>query len=287
MSEYHTPVMLEAVLAGLAVRPGKRYIDATAGGAGHAREIVKRQGRLLGIDTDKEAIAQAKQTLGQLSGWKLVQGNFARIQQIAQSEGFVPVEGILFDLGVSSHQLETRERGFSYRFGDAPLDLRFDQTSGIAAKEFIRTLTEGELYEIFARFGEEQLAGPIAHAVVGARRVAPIDTTGRLEEVVSQVLPNPKYRIKALARIFQALRGAVNDEACSLKQGLEGAKMLLERGGRLVVISFQSLEDRQVKQFMRGGGWKMITKKPTLPTPAEIRLNSRARSAKLRVAEKL
>lgn len=273
MTQYHTPIMVEEVIQGLQVASGKRFIDATLGGGGHTREIVKRGGTVLGIDTDKEATNEN-------SGmkWKVAQGNFRDIEAIAKKEGFEEVDGILFDLGVSSHQLDTAARGFSYRFGDAPLDLRMNQEVGETAAEYISRVSEEELYETFAKFSEEEHSRSIAHALVSARRVRPVKTTGDLLQIV------PK---KAASQIFQALRIAVNDELGALKKGLAGAKKVLKPGGRLVVISFHSLEDRIVKQYMRTDDWKLITKKPVIPTRVELQQNTRSRSAKLRIAEKL
>lgn len=260
----HIPVLLNEAIEGLHVAPGKRFIDATYGGGGHADEIERRGGKVLGIDADPE-----------IDG---VHGNFRDIVAIAKKEGFEDIDGVLFDLGVSSHQLDTPERGFSYRFTNAPLDLRFDQTKGETAAQLVNRVSEGELYDILSRFGEEELAGPIARAVVSTRAVKPIEITGDLVGIIGK-------KPAVLSRIFQALRIAVNDELGALKEGLEGAKKLLKPGGRLVVISFHSLEDRIVKRFMND--WKVLTKRPTRAGEAEREANSRSRSAKLRIAQKL
>jgi 16S rRNA (cytosine1402-N4)-methyltransferase len=273
MSQYHTPIMVEEVTRGLQVAPGKRFIDATVGGGGHAREIVNRGGIVLGIDTDNDAVEENKG-----AGWKVVQGNFRNIARIAKENGFEGADGILFDLGVSSHQLDTARRGFSYRFGDAPLDLRLNQEEGIPASELLQKVTEDELYEILATFGEEEHSRAIASLIVRARHVGPIGTTGDLLKIINK---------RAASQVFQALRIVVNDELNALKEGLAGAKVLLKPGGRLVVISFHSLEDRIVKMFLKTDAWKLITKKPIVPTSEEITANKRSRSAKLRIAEKL
>lgn len=264
MSQYHTPVMVEEVLAGLQAGPGKRFIDATAGGGGHTRAIEKLGGNVLGIDTDPDATG--------------IRGNFRDIESIAKEHGFDTVDGILFDLGVSSHQLDTPERGFSYRFPDAPLDLRMNQNEGMPAGELLQKISEQELYEILAAFGEAEHSRAIASLVVRRRRVKSIATTGDLLQLTGK---------QAAPQVFQALRIAVNDELSALKEGLQGARALLVPGGRLVVISFHSLEDRIVKLFMKTDAWKLITKKPIVPSEREIYENKRARSAKLRIAEKL
>ena len=285
--------MLSEVTEGLGVTPGKRYIDATVGGGGHGWEIVKRGGKLLGIDVDPEAIKYAIENAKcQMPNakWgedvKIIQGNFRDIERIAKENGFGQVDGVLFDLGVSSHHLDTMERGFSWRFDGAPLDLRMNQTEGKTAANLINTASEEELYEIFAKFGEEELAGPIAHAVVGARRVKPIETTGALAAIIETVVPTG-LRKHSLSRVFQAIRIVVNDELVALREGLAGAVNVLAPGGRLAVISFHSLEDRIVKGFLKQSNMNIITKSPIRPARKEIESNRRARSAKLRIATNL
>ncbi len=304
MSTYHTPVMLKEVAEGLEVREGKNYIDATIGGGGHSVEILKRGGRLLGIDADPEAIEFARENLkssceagsrlaGQISNlkeekdWKIIQGNFREIGKIARENGCINVDGIVFDLGVSSHQLDTSARGFSYRFAQAPLDLRLDQTQGTPASDIVNTFSKDELYEIFARFGEEQLAGAIADVIIRTRRMKPIQTTGGLVAVVSQVVKNSMRLRATLSRVFQALRIATNDELTNIREGLAQAYDVLAPQGRLAVISFHSLEDRIVKQTMADGRWKSIAKTPVRPSEFEIEANPRCQSSKLRIAEKL
>ncbi len=294
-SSYHVPVLLPQALEVLNIAPVKRYIDATLGGGGHAAEIIRRGGKLLGIDADRDAVMFARSyfksqvpNLTEGVDWKIVQGNFRDIVDIAKREGFGAVDGVLLDLGVSSHQLDTASRGFSYRFPDAPLDLRLSRdTQQFTAADVVRGSSEKELYEILATYGEEKLARAIAHALVGARRVAPIQTVGQLVAIVSGVSPNPRDTPGTLSRVFQALRIATNDELAALKSALAGARELLVPGGRLVVISFHSLEDRIVKQTMRSGSWHMMTKKPMTPAAEEQKTNARSRSAKLRVAEKI
>lgn len=294
---YHTPVLVCEVMEGLRIGPGKRFIDATVGGGGHGIEIVRRGGTVLGIDVDREAIEYVRRKLEVGSppageaGEKLdkrnitlVQGNFRDVRTIAQEHGFPEVDGIVFDLGVSSHQLDTKERGFSYRYSQAPIDMRLDQKHGIAAAEYLNRLSERELYEIFTTFGEEERAGAIAHAIVGARSVTPIATVGHLRTVIVGVTGEDQG---VLSRIFQALRIAANDELRALDQGLVQAFDLVRQGGRVAVISFHSLEDRRVKRAFQKSGWQMITKKPVVASDQERQRNVRARSAKLRIAEKI
>jgi len=293
MSQYHIPVLKDVVIAELGIRAGRKYIDATIGGGGYGIEILGLGGVLLGIDTDTEALEYTReffnaQSVGQEGiAWKLVKGNFRDIESIAKQNGFGLVDGVIFDLGVSSHQLDTPERGFSYRFTGAPLDLRLDATQGMTAAELLATRSEDELYEILAKYSEEQLARPIAHALVRRGRVKPIRTTGEMLSVIESLVPNPKARPPVLSRVFQGLRMAVNDEPNALKQGLAGASSVLVRSGRLGVISFHSLEDRVVKQFFAKGAWKLVNKKPLTATASEREQNPRSRSAKLRIAEKL
>lgn len=291
MSDTHVSVLQQEAIAALEVVPGKKYIDATTGAGGHSLAIVKKGGVLLGIDQDKEALRIATRRLEQEQlkpeNWTFTQGNFRNIETLANAHGFNLVSGILFDLGVSSMQLDTPERGFSYRFTDAPLDLRMDTSTGDTAAQLVNRVTAEELYDIFSSYGEEQLARKLADAVYRARSVKRIVTVGDLVEVVASVVPGESMRYGVLSRIFQGLRIAVNDELSSLKLGLEGAKRLLVPGGVLAVISFHSLEDRIVKQFMRQAGWQVITKHPIRPGEQEQEVNRRSRSAKLRVAKKL
>ncbi len=280
MKTFHDPVMVQEVIDGLKVQRGKRYIDATVGGGGHARAIIKRGGMLLGIDQDREAVDIVKDG-------KIVWGNFRDIERIAKENSFDNADGILFDLGVSSHQLDTPQRGFSFRYRQAPWDLRMDQSKGIPAWEYIKKLSEEELYEILATFGEEKLARAIARAFVRARRVRLSTTVGDIAAVVDEVVPNPREATATLARVFQALRIAVNDELGALRDGLRGAAAILGSGGRFAVLSYHSLEDRVVKREIERLGLRAMNKRPMRPSAREQQENPRSRSAKLRIAEKL
>ncbi|MEK7073886.1 MAG: 16S rRNA (cytosine(1402)-N(4))-methyltransferase RsmH [Patescibacteria group bacterium] len=293
MNVNHVPVLLKESIEALTVIPGQRYIDATVGAGGHAREIIHAGGILLGIDQDENALEIARVTLGDTTktkdstwSWKLIHGNFKDIETLAKKEEFTDVDGILFDLGVSSMQLDTPKRGFSYRFTDAPLDLRMDASGGDTAAQLVNRVGQEELYDIFSTYGEEQLARKLADAAVRARAVKRIQTVGDLIDIVKTVAPNEGMRYGVLSRVFQGIRIAVNDELGSLKKGLNGAQRLLAPGGRLVVISFHSLEDRMVKQYMRQSGWEIVTRHPIRPTDTEMYENSRSRSAKMRVAIK-
>lgn len=293
MNVNHVPVLRDESIEALKITPGKRYIDATTGAGGHTQEIVRKGAIVLGIDQDETALTIAEATLretvkmtGTKATWKLIHGNFRDIEEFAKREGFTGIDGILFDLGVSSMQLDTPKRGFSYRFTDAPLDMRLDASGGDTAAQLVNRATSEELYDIFSTYGEEQLARKLADAIVRARTLSPVNSVGELVRVVEELVPNEGMRFGVLSRIFQGLRIAVNDELGSLRKGLEGAYRILAPGGRLVVISFHSLEDRIVKQFMKSELWIVETKHPVRPKESETYANSRSRSAKMRVAEK-
>lgn len=288
MDNFHTSVLLQTAIDGLKVRPGGKYIDATAGGGGHTALIISRGGSVLGIDTDADAINYAtgrlEREFGTDSQWQIVYGNFQNLGKIATENGFDRVDGILLDLGVSSYQLDQPQRGFSYRFSREPLDLRLDQNQGDPAWVYITQMTVTDLTQILATYGEEELAPDIARAIIQARQRNSIQTTGDLAKIIESVSGTNN---ETKSRVFQAIRIFVNNELTVLKSGLEATSRLLVPGGRLVVISFHSLEDRIVKQFMAGAGWKQITKKPIRPGFPELKRNKRSRSAKLRIAEKL
>lgn len=307
MFNFHTPVLLDEAIEYLNIKREKKYIDATIGGAGQAVEIVKRGGILLGIDCDPKAIAFAEKKLASIydlrfTNYELVQGNFRDIDKIAHKHGFDKVSGILFDLGMSSWQIEESKKGFSFQ-KDELLDMRADPSLLVTAADLVNGLTTKELYELFQKFGEEKFSRRIADVIVRTRRIKRIETTKQLSELITRVYSRSfaqnsrKFanRIHPATRVFQALRIAVNDELNNLRQALPKAVELLEPGGRLVVISFHSLEDRIVKrsmQMMANDGesnanrLQILTKKPVRPKIEEIEKNKRARSAKMRAAEK-
>ena len=313
MEEGHLPVLADEVIEMLAPAPGSLHIDATLGGGGHTERILEAanpDGRLLGLDADPAAIARVQARLGPVYGDRLIlrQSNFRELAEVAPAAGFGAVDGALFDLGLSSFQLADRERGFGFRTG-GPLDMRFDTSRGVPASELLASLDTAELTALFRRYGEEPKAPRIARAIVDARRVAPIATAEELAALVERVLPpNPRQprRTHPATRVFQALRIAVNEELDALQAGLAAALDLLRPGGRLVVLSYHSLEDRIVKRFFqaerrgcicppelpvcvcgRNPRLRLVTSPSLTPTDAEIATNPRARSARLRAAERL
>ncbi len=307
MSFSHYSVLLSECLDGLAVRPDGVYIDATAGGAGHSVEIAKRleSGRLYSFDQDPDAVAAAGERLCPFSCAQIVQSNFREMKQALAELGVYQADGVLFDLGVSSFQLDTASRGFSYRY-DAPLDMRMSR-KGLTAAEVVNRYSEEELTRILREYGEEKFARQIARNLLKAREKKEIETTFELNEIVKASMPAKARRDKNPSkRTFQALRIEVNGELDSLSEGLDQAFELLNPGGRLAVISFHSLEDRMVKQ--RFASWcrgctcppdfpvcvcgnqpkaKLVSKKPILPSERELEENTRSQSAKLRILEKL
>ncbi len=283
MSTYHTSVLVEEVIEGLNIEPGKKYIDATYGGGGHAKKIREKGGIVLGIDTDSDAISRVEQT----TNLTVVKGNFRDIREIAQTNGFEQVSGILMDLGVSSYQFDTPEKGFSYRFLESPLDMRLDQTQGMTVAEYIKGAPEEELYEIFTKFGEEERARAIVHALIRTRQIKKITTVGQLVKSIDMAVGDIPDKFGVYSRVFQALRIYINDELGALRDALGSMFELLVPNGRLAIISFHSLEDRIVKQFMRSGNWKQVSKKPIVADVREITINKRSRSAKLRIVEKI
>lgn len=292
---YHISVLLKEAVDSLSVEPGKLYIDGTLGGGGHTAEILERGGKVLGIDFDEDALAYNKLRIenGEVRNGKnvtLAKGNFRDIDAIAKENGIEKVAGIVLDIGVSSHHFDDVGRGFSFQH-EAPLDMRMDQDLEVNAADLLNVLSKNELAELFLKLGEEWKAKPIAEAIVKARQVSSIKTTTDLVEVVKRVIPGGKPGINPATKVFQALRIAVNDELNNLRDVLPKAVDLLEPNGRLAVISFHSLEDRIVKnafkQFAQEGKGTIVTKKPLVPSEEEIGRNKRARSAKLRVFEKI
>ncbi len=311
MAFRHLSVMADEVLRFLAPKPGGVYVDGTVGGAGHAFLVLEASapdGLLIGFDRDREALGAAAERLlpfGERA--RLVHGNFAAMAEALAEMGIRGIDGFLLDLGVSSHQLDAAWRGFSFQKG-APLDMRMDRRSGMTAAELVNTLAEEELARIIHDFGEERWAKRIAAFIVKAREESPIETTLELVDIIKGAVPRGAWeeRLHPATRTFQALRIAVNNELASLEKGLEEGIKMLRQGGRGVVISFHSLEDRIVKNSFRHFAHgcicpkgipycvcghkpqvRLLTGKPVMAGEAEVAANPRARSARLRAVEKL
>lgn len=307
----HRTVLLDRTIEYLKVVPGGVYVDCTLGGGGHSLEILKRlgeRGRLIGIDRDQNAIKAAGERLASFSDKAvLVHGNFRDIRRIVHGIGITAVDGVVMDLGVSSHQLDQRERGFSY-MQDAPLDMRMDRQQSLTAMEVVNTYSEADLARVISGYGEERWARRIAAFIVREREKAPIKTTGQLVDIIKAAIPASARRKgpHPAKRTFQALRIEVNDELGILERAVKDGVDLLKSGGRICVITFHSLEDRKIKNIFRElenpctcppkapacvCGKKpvirVVTRKPVVPDKEEIQQNPRARSAGLRVAEKL
>lgn len=295
-SYLHSPVLVKEVISFLNPAPGQVIVDATVGSAGHGEQILQRiipGGILIGIDRDEEALRIAGERLRPFEGsFKLINKNFKYIKEILKDMGVEKVDGILFDLGISSIQIETRQRGFSIK-NDGPLDMRMDRSQALTAKELVTSLREDELSDLIRDFGEERFHKRIAKGIIEARKKKEISTTAELAEIISSSLPyNPnKYKIHPATRTFQALRIRVNDELGSLEKALRDAPSLLKPGSRLCVISFHSLEDRIAKnifkEFKAERIFKILTKKPIMADQEEVIKNPRSRSAKLRSGEML
>ena len=311
MEFQHKSVLLQECIDALNIRPDGIYLDGTLGGAGHSSQIARRRtegGRLIGVDRDRTALAAAKERLAPYADRvTLVHSNFAEIDAILDSLGIPAVDGMLFDLGVSSPQLDDASRGFSY-MADAPLDMRMDKDDALTAGEVVNTWPQGELRRILYDYGEERYAPQIAAAICRAREKAPVETTLELVDIIRSAMPAQALREKQhpAKRSFQAIRIAVNDELGAVSRMMQAAVGRLNPGGRLAVITFHSLEDRIVKSEMQQAARgctcppefpvcvcgkkplvKLVTRKPIVSGPAELEENPRARSAKLRVAEKL
>lgn len=295
MNFYHRSVLLQEAIGLLRVNPGKLYIDATLGGGGHAKAILDLGGKVLGIDLDDDALSYSEKLLKDYDNKILVKGNFKDIDKIAGKHGFSRVWGIVIDLGLSSHQIDDKTRGFSY-VGDAALDMRTDQSSRLKAADLLNILGKRELYEIFTEFGQEPRSRAIANSIVSARRVKAFEKTSDLTNIIENVYGlkgevSMKTKAQVNNRVFQALRMAVNSEINNLTTVLPKALDLLEKSGRLVVISFHSLEDRIVKRaFLDFESRRLgivLTQKPTTPSFVEITDNRRSKNAKLRSIERL
>lgn len=311
MSEFkHYSVMLNECIEALDIKPNGIYVDCTLGGGGHSEEIVKRlkNGRLIAIDQDEDAISAAKERLSEYQDKiTFVHSNFSELKSILENLEIEKIDGVLYDLGVSSYQLDNSERGFSYN-SEAPLDMRMDRTASLSAYGVVNTYSEEELRRILFEYGEENNSYKIAHAIVEQRKVAPIETTTELSDIVKSVakkrdLYEGHHPAK---RTFQAIRIEVNGELNVIAPSLEAAIDALAPGGRIVVLTFHSLEDRAVKQIFsrlekgctcppsfpvcvcgKVPQIKTVNKKPLAPSPQEILINRRSHSAKMRAAEKL
>jgi 16S rRNA (cytosine1402-N4)-methyltransferase len=307
-SSAHVPVLLDPVIAGLNLREGGQYIDGTFGRGGHSLAILNQlgpNGRLLAIDRDPQAIATAADALKSDPRFELIHSEFSELKEHAIKRNLLgKVDGLLLDLGVSSPQLDEAERGFSFQ-SDGPLDMRMDPTTGSSAADWLANVKERELRKVLFEFGEERFAVRIAKAIVAARALQPIRRTAELAKIVSEAVPSRGQRRHPATKTFQAIRIRINDELQQLEQALRVSTDLLRPGGRLCVISFHSLEDRRVKRFMREASREAAPYRglPDIPeehrppfkligkmisaTDEEIEMNVRARSARLRVAERL
>jgi 16S rRNA (cytosine1402-N4)-methyltransferase len=295
---YHKPVLLHESIEGLRISPGGIYVDVTFGGGGHSRAILERLegGRLIAIDQDTEAAGNVIDD----ARFTLVHGNFRYLIQYLRYLGALPADGILADLGISSHQIDRVERGFTLR-AEAPLDMRMDQGLEQSAATLLAKATQEELQQIFRNFGEIQHAGRVASSLIRYRDNQPLETSDAIREALKHMIP-ARQEHKFLAKVFQALRIAVNDELEALKEFLTQSPDILKPGGRLAVISYHSLEDRLVKHFLRSGNFedkpdtdffgkvhspfRMITRSAVTPSERELAENNRARSARLRIGEK-
>lgn len=297
---YHIPVLLEECIENLQIDPNGTYVDLTMGGGGHTRAILEHlgdKGRLYSLDQDPDAQVNAPKD----KRHTFVASNFRFVRGALRNLGIEQVDGILADLGVSSHHFDAKHRGFSFR-GDAPLDMRMNSRAGRTAADIVNTYSNEDLARIFAEYGELDTTWKIANCIERARQNGPISTTAQLVEAVKPCTP-PKDEAKFLTKLFQALRIELNGEIEALKMALEQTLKLLKPGGRLVIMSYHSLEDRLVKNFMRSGNtegkiekdffgrsttpFKVISRKAIVPTNQEVERNPRSRSAKLRVAEKI
>lgn len=298
---YHVPVLLKESVDGLDIKPDGTYVDLTFGGGGHSKEILKRLkgGKLFAFDQDADAKKNAEELEGR--SFTFIEGNFRFMKRYLKAEGIMQVDGILADLGISSHQIDSAERGFSTRF-DAELDMRMDRGADRSAKEVLNGYSEAELHRILGMYGEIRNAKTAAHAIIVERANRKIQTIEELKAVLRPLAPRGKEN-KYYAQVFQAIRIEVNDELKALEEMLEQTAQVVKKGGRLSIISYHSLEDRLVKNFINKGKFfgeiekdiygnfekpfEAVTRKPIEPGEVEIGENKRARSAKLRIAVKL
>ena len=289
----HVPVLRDEVLDWLQPRDGGLYVDGTLGLGGHTQAVLERSapsGRVIGFEWDAEALARAQERLVPYrERLRIVHASYADLAGALEKLNVGPVDGLLVDLGVSSLQLDDRDRGFSFR-ADAPLDMRMDRRRPVTAAGLVARLSEEQLADLFYHYGEERQARRIARFLVEAREAEPVTTTGRLAEIVAAAVPRKFHpqRIHVATRVFQALRIAVNTELDNLARLLVTAPAVLATGARIAIIAFHSLEDRMVKQAFAGNpAYRVLTRRPIEPQPAETQDNPRARSAKLRVAERV
>lgn len=302
-SSFHSPVLYKAVTEGIVTESGGVYVDATLGGGGHSAallDVLSPRGRVIGIDQDVEALEAARSRHAadiERGRFIALQGNFEHLERLLAEVDATQVHGLLLDLGVSSHQLDTAARGFSYQ-AEAELDMRMDPHAGLSAHDIVNTWDRQDLKDLLSAYGEEPRAGRIASAIENAR---PVSGTHELAEIVRQHVPT-REEVKSLSRVFQALRIAVNREIDVLERVLEASVRVIRPGGRIAVISYHSLEDRRAKRFLRYGNfrgepvrdlygnlltpWNELTRKPIRPDEAEVEANPRARSARLRIAER-
>ena len=299
MSEYHVPVLLEECLAALDIKEAGTYVDVTFGGGGHSNKILERlgdNGALIGFDQD----ADAAKNVPDDARFHFAHSNYKHLKRFLRLFGYKQVDGILADLGVSSHQLDVAERGFSFRF-EADLDMRMNQQAEKTAIDIINNYSATELQRVFGQYGEVRNSKTLAERIVQERQRYTIKTSTQFLNIIGSLIRGQRNRY--LAQVFQALRIEVNDEINSIRTFLEESAEVLPVGGKLVIISYHSLEDRVVKNFLKFGNFegkpekdfygnilkpfKMITRKPILPTPEEVKINPKSRSAKLRIAEKL
>ena len=295
---YHIPVMLNECIEGLQIKPNGIYVDVTFGGGGHSKEILKHlsdKGKLFAFDVDEDA----KQNIPNDKRFTLIQANYRHLKRFLKLHGVTTVQGILADFGISSHQIDEPSRGFATRF-DAPLDMRMNTKEGISAKEVVNNYSAEQLQNVLGFYGEVINAKTLANKIIEQRAIQPIETTKELVEVCKTV--SKGIEVKYLSQVFQAIRIEVNDELNAIKDFLQQSEEVLDKEGRLVIMSHHSLEDRLTKNFMKNGVFdgepekdvfgrfehhlKVVTKKPIEASAEELKINSRARSAKLRIAEK-